>query len=214
MYFQFRYAASRRTAKANLPRDPLPERREALVEVPYRPHFALERSRRARRAAPTGGDVGDETIEADGPRRPPERPPAERLHEAGHRPDVRPLASCGRGCTRSPRGRARATRRVSDPTCGTAGRRAPAAAARAPPSRPCPTARRSRGRRATTVTGIVAYWPMTVVPSRASQMSGPSAGTFGLRRYCQSQRSRLASAVSGPNTRRYSASTCRRSSGR
>ncbi len=51
------------------------------------------------------------------------------------------------------------------------------------------------------------------VPSRAIQISGSWPGLFGLRRYCQSQRSRLASAASWPNTRRYSASTERLSSG-
>ena len=51
------------------------------------------------------------------------------------------------------------------------------------------------------------------VPSRAIQISGSWPGLFGLRRYCQSQRRRLASAASLPNTRRYSASTARLSSG-
>ena len=51
-------------------------------------------------------------------------------------------------------------------------------------------------------------------PSRAIQMIGSPSGLLGLRRYCQSHRRRLASAASLPNTRRYSASTLRRSSGR
>ena len=50
--------------------------------------------------------------------------------------------------------------------------------------------------------GMDAYWPMMDGPSRAIQISGPVPGFCGLRRYCQSQRSRLASAASGPNTRR------------
>ena len=39
------------------------------------------------------------------------------------------------------------------------------------------------------------------------------SGLLGLRRYCQSHRSRLAAAASAPKTRRYSASTPRWSSG-
>src|SRR4051812_47531755 len=50
------------------------------------------------------------------------------------------------------------------------------------------------------------------VPSRAIQISGSCPGLFGLRRYCHSQRMRLASAASLPKTRRYSPSTDRRSS--
>jgi hypothetical protein len=65
-----------------------------------------------------------------------------------------------------------------------------------------------------TRTGMHAYWPTMAPPSRASQISGPAAGTFGLSRYCQSQRSLLELAMSDPNTRRYSASMARRSSGR
>jgi hypothetical protein len=68
--------------------------------------------------------------------------------------------------------------------------------------------------RTTSRTGIVAYWPMIAGPSRAIQISGSPPGLFGLRRYCHSQRSRLASAASRPKTRRYSASTERLSSGR
>jgi hypothetical protein len=52
------------------------------------------------------------------------------------------------------------------------------------------------------LTGIVAYCPMIAGPSRATQISGSPLGLFGLRRYCQSQRRRLASAASVPNTRR------------
>src|SRR5437667_5251168 len=55
---------------------------------------------------------------------------------------------------------------------------------------------------------------MIVGPSRTTHNSGVLFGLFGLRRYCQSQRRRLAAAASGPNTRRYSASTPRWSSGR
>ena len=62
-------------------------------------------------------------------------------------------------------------------------------------------------------TGIVAYWPTIAWPSRATQISGPVGGTFGFLRYCQSHRSRLASAMSLPNTRRYSASIWRRPRG-
>src|SRR5205823_9326793 len=51
-------------------------------------------------------------------------------------------------------------------------------------------------------------------PSRTTQRSGAPFGLLGLRRYCQSQRSRLAAAASAPKTRRYSASTPRWSSGR
>ena len=51
-------------------------------------------------------------------------------------------------------------------------------------------------------TGIVAYWPMIAGPSRATQISGSPRGLFGLRRYCHSQRRRLDSAASLPNTRR------------
>jgi hypothetical protein len=61
-------------------------------------------------------------------------------------------------------------------------------------------------------TGMVAYCPMIDGPSRATQISGSVPGLAGLSRYCQSQRSRLASAASGPNTRRYSASIASRSS--
>src|SRR5438552_11807535 len=53
-----------------------------------------------------------------------------------------------------------------------------------------------------------------VGPSRASQIKGAPDGAFGLRRYCQSHRSWLASAASVPKTRRYSASAAGRSSGR
>jgi hypothetical protein len=51
-------------------------------------------------------------------------------------------------------------------------------------------------------TGIVAYCPMMALPSRATQISGAWPGLLGFFRYCQSQRRRLASAASGPNTRR------------
>src|SRR4051812_1217778 len=61
-------------------------------------------------------------------------------------------------------------------------------------------------------TGIVAYCPTIDVPSRAIQISGSRPGLFGLRRYCQSQRIRLPSAASLPNTRRYNPSTERLSS--
>src|SRR3954447_7744268 len=61
-------------------------------------------------------------------------------------------------------------------------------------------------------TGIVAYCPTMDVPSRAIQISGSCPGLFGLRRYCHSQRIRLASAASLPKTRRYSPSTDRLSS--
>src|SRR5688572_180825 len=53
-----------------------------------------------------------------------------------------------------------------------------------------------------------------VGPSRATQMPGWPVGLYGLRRCCQSQRRRLASAASAPCVRRYSVSTPRRSSGR
>ena len=53
-------------------------------------------------------------------------------------------------------------------------------------SRPCTCSR----------TGIVAYWPTSVGPSRAIQMTGAPPGLFGFRRYCQSHRRRLASAES------------------
>ena len=56
-----------------------------------------------------------------------------------------------------------------------------------------------------TVTGIAAYWPTMVGPSRATQMVGPAGGQLGLRVYCHSHRSRLPSAASAPNTRRYMA---------
>ena len=49
-------------------------------------------------------------------------------------------------------------------------------------------------------------------PSRASQIGGPPVGIVRIARYCQSQRRRLASAMSLPNTRRYRASTAGRSS--
>src|SRR5688500_4410181 len=62
------------------------------------------------------------------------------------------------------------------------------------------------------LTGIVAYCPTMAGPSRAIQISGSCPGLLGLRRYCHSQRRRLASAASCPNTRRYSASTARLSS--
>src|SRR3954470_15284674 len=61
-------------------------------------------------------------------------------------------------------------------------------------------------------TGIVAYCPTIVVPSRATQISGSCPGLFGFRRYCHSQRRRLDSAASWPKTRRYSAATPRLSS--
>ena len=179
MYFQFRYAASRRTAKANLRRDAFPEPREALVEVPddAAPRPA---SGRVRATSRTHGSVTYDTkrLTATGQvgRRSARRLSGLTRHGTG--PDVGPLASSGRAGTRTsdrprpseaPTLRSHVRNSTSPRPCRCrSGATMTSMPQEASISRP-PTDSR---------TGIVAYWPTTVVPSRASQISGPSAGTL------------------------------------
>jgi hypothetical protein len=53
-------------------------------------------------------------------------------------------------------------------------------------------------------TGSDAYWPSSRSPSRATQISGPSAVVDGFSRYCQRQRRRLPSVSAVPKTSSYS----------